>query len=54
MVKHNANKDNNDYHDGDDDETTTQGEVTTSRDGREANDKDHEDNIMVIIAAGGR
>jgi hypothetical protein len=28
--------------------------VTTSRDGREANNDDHDDNVVVIIAAGGR
>jgi hypothetical protein len=32
----------------------TQGEVTTIRDGREANDDDYEDNVVVIIATGGR
>jgi hypothetical protein len=29
----------------------TQGEVTTSRDGQEANNDNHKDNVMVIIAA---
>jgi hypothetical protein len=33
----------------------TQGEVTTSRDGREANNDDHNnDDVVVIITAGGR
>jgi hypothetical protein len=31
-----------------------QGEVTTSRDGREANDNNHDNNAVVIIAAIGR
>ncbi len=33
---------------------TTQGEATASRDGREANNDNQEDNVVVIIAAGER
>jgi hypothetical protein len=33
---------------------TTQGEVTTSRDGLEPNDDDHNDDEVVVIIATGR